>query len=424
MDKKKLVPEVRFSGFNDEWVPKKLDDLVIQIRSYPISRRFESQEKTSLKYIHYGDIHTGVAKKVKNDSSIPYIKPGEYELLQQGDFVVADASEDYKGIAAPCIIVDKPNNGLVAGLHTIAMRPIKVDPYFLFNLFNTEIFEKFGQVMGTGIKVFGITYTNLSRFIANLPELEEQEKIGALFEKIDNAIELQEKLVEENKNFKKSMLQKMFPKKGKDIPEIRFSKFTDRWINTKLGNIGEISSAGVNKKIYKDEEETFLLNYMDVYNKKKINSNNLKTLMKVTASEIQLEEKNVKKGDIFFTPSSETREDMGHSMVIEEDFENLVYSYHIIRFRPKKNYLDLYFSNYFANIEPVRRQLIMSAQGAQRFTIRLAEFNNLIIKIPPLPEQKAIGLFFKSLDKKIELEEKKLENYKTLKKALLQKMFI
>lgn len=395
MNKKKLIPEVRFKAYYGNWK--------------------ESRIKKSVE-----NIGTGASKY--NESSIKY---GKYPVLGSTSVIGYDESFDYEG---DFVLIARVGANAGETYRYSGRAKITDNTIFLksANATFTECILKHKNVkkysFGTGQPL--IKSSEIQKMKISLPELEEQEKIGALFEKIDKAIELQEKLVEENKNFKKSMLQKMFPKKGKDIPEIRFSKFTDRWINTKLGNIGEISSAGVNKKIYKDEEETFLLNYMDVYNKKKINSNNLKTLMKVTASEIQLEEKNVKKGDIFFTPSSETREDIGHSMVIEEDFENLVYSYHIIRFRPKKNYLDLYFSNYFANIEPVRRQLIMSAQGAQRFTIRLAEFNNLIIKIPPLPEQKAIGLFFKSLDKKIELEDKKLENYKTLKKALLQKMFI
>ncbi len=410
MDKKKLVPEVRFSGFNDEWVPKKLDDLVIQIRSYPISRRFESQEKTSLKYIHYGDIHTGVAKKVKNDSSIPYIKPGEYELLQQGDFVVADASEDYKGIAAPCIIVDKPNNGLVAGLHTIAMRPIKVDPYFLFNLFNTEIFEKFGQVMGTGIKVFGITYTNLSRFIANLPELEEQEKIGALFEKIDKAIELQEKLVEENKNFKKSMLQKMFPKKGKDIPEIRFNGFYYDWNELKLDDILIEGSKirvedtslfrRITVKLHKNGVEEFILE------RKMADS---RPFYQRFSNEIIIGKQNYFNGSIAIVP---------------EEFNGFIASNAIMSFSVDIDKVDLLFVYYNISRDEyiARRSHVANGTGQKEISER--EFLRLKIKLPSLPEQKAIGLFFKSLDKKIELEEKKLENYKTLKKALLQKMFI
>src|SRR5699024_134562 len=157
---------------------------------------------------------------------------------------------------------------------------------------------------------------------------------------------------------KKSLLQKMFPKKGEKVPELRFPEFDGHWEEKKLKDLGDISSSGIDKKINIDEEEVYLLNYMDVYNKKQPSINNISEFMKVTARKDKIIEKLVKKGDIFFTPSSETREDIGHSMCIENDISNMVYSYHLVRFRPKNNILVNSFYYYFSNINTVNKNMI------------------------------------------------------------------
>lgn len=119
------TPKVRFPGFTGEWEQRKLDSIVDRVKSYSLSRDVETIENTGYKYIHYGDIHTKVADIIDESSNLPNIKVGNYELLEKGDLVLADASEDYQGIAAPAIItIDTPYK-LVSGLHTIALRPNK-----------------------------------------------------------------------------------------------------------------------------------------------------------------------------------------------------------------------------------------------------------------------------------------------------------
>ena len=212
--------------------------------------------------------------------------------------------------------------------------------------------------------------------------------------------------------------------KDKQIPKIRFKGYVDEWELIKLGNIGEVTSAGVNKKSYEGQDNVYLLNYMDVYNKKNINEDNKNELMVVTASEEEIINKNVKKGDIFFTPSSETKEDIGHSLTIKHDIKNLVYSYHIMRFRPNSEVLDINYSQYCTNTEPVRKQLIFEGQGVQRVVFTISDLENTIIQMPSYNEQEKIGNFFKALDDKLDQEKSKLETFRNLKTSLLQKMFV
>lgn len=206
----KSVPEVRFPEFTGDWKQRRLDSMVDRLKSYPLSRDVETSDYTGYKYIHYGDIHTKVADKIDKSSNLPNIKAGNYELLEKGDLVLADASEDYKGIATPAVItIDTPYK-LVSGLHTIALRPKQVDSLFLYYLIKSPIFRKYGYRMGTGMKVFGISVTNLMKFESIFPSLEEQTKIGNFFEQLDNTIALHQRELDTLKETKKAFLQKMF----------------------------------------------------------------------------------------------------------------------------------------------------------------------------------------------------------------------
>ena len=174
------VPEVRFTKFQDDWVRHELGSLVDKVKSYSLSRDVETTIPTDYRYIHYGDIHTKIAGLVDESSNLPYIKSGEYQLLAKGDIVLADASEDYQGIATPAVIVTDIPYKLVAGLHTIALRPNKelVDPIFLYYMFYSLDFKKYGYRTGTGMKVFGISATNLLKYENVFPSIQEQTKIG------------------------------------------------------------------------------------------------------------------------------------------------------------------------------------------------------------------------------------------------------
>ena len=145
------------------WVQRKLGDVFDKLRSYPLSRDAETEEVTGYRYIHYGDIHKQVADIITHDEQLPSIKSGDYSPIKQGDLVLADASEDYTGIAEPCVILHEPKEKIISGLHTIAVRPIGTNSIYLYYLLHTEEFKKFSSYAGTGLKVFGITFYNLTK---------------------------------------------------------------------------------------------------------------------------------------------------------------------------------------------------------------------------------------------------------------------
>ena len=157
----------------------------------------------------------------------------------------------------------------------------------------------------------------------------------------------------------------------------------------KLGEIAVVSGAGVDKKIKENEKVIKLLNYMDVYKNLYINSDIPQ--MKVTASDKKIKDCDIKYGDIFITPSSETKEDIFMSSVAIENFEKTVYSYHIMRIRLKeKNFITSCFLNYIFRSIEFRKKMQKKVFGNTRQTITKTEIEKLEVPIPSLKTQEKI----------------------------------
>ena len=207
------VPEIRLEGFEGEWEKTTLEKSTDRVKSYSLSRDVETNQDTGLKYIHYGDIHLGKVSMIDDGNSIPYIKTDTKlsEFLQQGDLIFADASEDYKGIAEVAVVVTVLSEKILAGLHTIAVRPQSIfDSIFLYYMFKTQTFRKYGYKVGTGMKVFGISPSNLMKYEFYYPDKKEQQAIGAYFSNLDNLINSHQEKIIQLEILKKKLLQDMF----------------------------------------------------------------------------------------------------------------------------------------------------------------------------------------------------------------------
>ena len=250
------VPKIRFNGYSDAWVQRNLGEVVQKVKSYSLSRDVETEDDTGFEYIHYGDIHTQKADVIDGNTKLPPIVPGDYDLIQEGDVIVADASEDYLGIAEPAVVVNKPTENLVAGLHTIAIRPNGIHPLFLYYLLHTQLFKHFGYRTGTGLKVFGISYQNLAKFTFAMPTLDEQKAIANTLRDMDNLIAANQRKLDLLKEQKKGYLQKMFPKNGAKVPELRFEGFADDWEERKVKDIFKITRGQVLAATETSEEKS------------------------------------------------------------------------------------------------------------------------------------------------------------------------
>lgn len=156
-----------------------------------------------------------------------------------------------------------------------------------------------------------------------------------------------------------------------------------------LGNVVDIANIGVDKKINPNEPKVRLLNFVDVFKNQYIS--NSTPVMEVTASERKIIDCNIKKGDVFITPSSELIDEIGFSAMAIEDFSNVVYSYHIMRLRiHNQNILFPKFLNYLFNTSDIRKQIRKKAQGLTRFGLTQPNWKSLQIPIPPIEIQKKI----------------------------------
>ena len=254
--------------------------------------------------------------------------------------------------------------------------------------------------------------TEFSKFKIPLPPLPEQKKIADCLSTWDSAIEKQSQLINALTQRKKALMQQLLTGKK------RLPGFSDEWKEVKLGDIGEISSAGVDKNIVEGEKPIRLLNFLDVYRRDFLYSHEQNHW--VTANDYKIEKCSIKKGDVFFTPSSEVPNDIAISAVAMENFDNVVYSYHIVRFRIKEKW-DLRYKAYAFKTDEFFKQAQRICDGSgQRYVISQNNFKNIKIKIPSLEEQTAIAEILATADRELQLQKEKLAQLQTQKKGLMQ----
>lgn len=170
------------------------------------------------------------------------------------------------------------------------------------------------------------------------------------------------------------------------------------WQVMQLGRIGRFSASGIDKKSDPDELPVRMVNYTDVYGNHSLEISSSDCLMETTTIAEKIAEHSLKQGDILFTPSSETEEDIGVSAVITKNLNKTVYSYHLIRFRPYIRFeLFLGFRKYFCNSHEVLFQFSRLCKGTTRQILGRDDFKGVQVVLPPEDEQKSIADF---LDRK------------------------
>lgn len=413
------VPKLRFKEFSGEYKQNTLNKLTDILRCGIAA---------TPEYVDDGIVFLS-SQNVTNDGKFNldkfnYISEEHYEKISKnakllkGDILYSRVGAGYGNAT---IFPYEGQYGVYVSLTHIRANE-KLDNTYLSYMLNSPVCKiqaKKGVFQGGGVPNLNVKI--VEKFKINYPSKQEQEKIASFLTSVDSKIEQLTKKEELLLLYKKGVMQKIFS------GEIRFkaddgSEFCE-WEEKKLGEIGEFKTSSVDKKIVEGEELVYLVNYMNVYNHESIDNEAIKSYMKVSAKDTQIITSDLRRGDILFTPSSETPDDIGHSVVIFEDLENAVYSYHLMRFRPKVAFNILY-SHYFCNIPEVLKQITKVATGSTRFTISVGEFSKIVVNLPCLKEQTKIANFLSSIDSKIEQVQKQLGSTKEFKKALLQQMFV
>ena len=248
------------------------------------------------------------------------------------------------------------------------------------------------------------------------PGFEEQKKIGDYFRSLDNLITLHQRKCEETKKLKKFMLQKMFPKKGEKVPEIRFGGFTDDWEQRKLNEIADkVSEKNKNNEFsepFTNSAEQGIISQKDYFDREIVNNENLNGYYIV------------RNDDFIYNPRISATAPVG-PINRNRLGRNGVMSplYTVFRTHDIDN---LYLEFYFKTTKWHRFMKLNGDSGARfdRFTISSTQFMEMPIPYPTLEEQQKIGEYFESLDTLITLHQHKCEELQNIKKFMLQNMFI
>ena len=194
----------------------------------------------------------------------------------------------------------------------------------------------------------------------------------------------------------------------------------------KLGDIANVEISGVDKKCIDQEMPVRLCNFVDVYRNWAITSEMAEGFMEATARQVEISKFTIKKGQVALTKDSETRDDIGISTYIADDFEDVVLGYHNALITPNPELLNGKYLNALFHTEYAKRYFAFNASGSgQRYSLSLEALNSFPVLLPPtLKEQEAIGNIFSHIDRKILLNRSINQNLEAMAKQLYDYWFV
>lgn len=405
------TPAVRFIGFVEDWEQRKLGDVLVLLKDGTHGTHKDAESGPLLLS----------AKNIKNgtiqwDESDRRISEDEYNnihsnfKLQKGDVLLTIVGS----IGETAIL--SQSKGVTFQRSVAFLRPSdKISSEFLYSEIQGQKFQKALNVRKSTSAQPGIYLGDLGTIPIEFPTSdEEQMQIGSYFQNLDNLITLHQRKYEKLKNIKKSMLEKMFPKNGSNVPEIRFKGFTDAWEQRKVSDLAEKTYGGgtptTSNEAYWNGDIPWIQS-SDVVDGKLLGVEPRKWITQdgLNNSVAQLIPGNsiaiitrVGVGKLAFMP---------YSYATSQDFLSL----------SKLNAEPLF--TVYACYKKLQSEL-NAVQGTSIKGITKDELLAKNIMVPRYAEQQQIGAFFKQLDNLITLHHRKLEKLEQIKQAMLHKMFV
>lgn len=415
MEKKTNTPALRFRGFDGPWEKKKLDDISMAF-NYGLNAAATNYDGRH-KYLRITDIDDESRQFIMDNVTSPSINfaVAEEYKLQEGDIVFART-----GASVGKTYLYDPLDGDVyyAGYLIRAHIKPEYDPNFVFQNTLTQSYARYIAITSQRSGQPGVNAQEYSAYEIQVPSLAEQCCVGTTLQKLDNVIAKQAQKIKKLEQFRQAMLTKLFPAEGASEPALRFRDCFSPWKTARLGDLGT-TYGGLNGKTKKDfgHGAGRFVTYLNIFN------NPIADLQGIEAVELDKTQNQVKYGDIFFTTSSETPEEVGMSSVWLGNDENVYLNSFCFGYRPLNN-LYPYFMAYLLRSTSIRKKFIFLAQGISRYNISKNRVMDMYIPLPPIEEQKNIGDFLYSLDNFLSLQKEKLDKMRLLKAALLEKLFV
>ena len=403
----KKSPQLRFEGFTDDWEERKLGSLTTVVRGAsprPIQDPKWFDKESDIGWLRIADVTEQNGRIYHLEQHISKLGQEKTRVLTEPHLLLSIAAT----VGKPVV------NYVKTGVHDgflIFLNPT-FEREFMFQwleMFRPK-WQKYGQP-GSQVNLNSELVRNQEIV---LPNYKEQQKIGSFFKQLDNTITLHQRKLDLLKEQKKGYLQKMFPKNGAKVPELRFAGFADDWEERKLGQYTKLITKGTTPK---DKTGIGDVNFVKVEN---ITNGKIYPINKIKQNEHDnyLKRSRLEEKDILFSIAGT----LGRTAIVNKSIlpANTNQALAIIRgYDFDTNFL---ITSLAGNVvkEYIRRNPTVGAQP----NLSLEQVGNLLVNTPNAEEQQKIGSFFKQLDDTIALHQFKLDLLKEQKKGFLQKMFV
>lgn len=404
------TPQIRFEGFTEPWEQRKLGDLSNLLTGFP----FESKQfvERGVKLLRGVNVKRGFVD-FSEDNTVYWKTVDQHDdyLLNPDDIVI---QMDGALIGQSYGLVEKKHLPalLVQRVTRIRTNQEQVTSAFILPQIQKD-FRKYINVNKTETSIPHLSLKDIANFVISISNIDEERKVGRLFSELDSIITLHQRKLDTLKVVKKSLLGKMFPKKGEVYPEIRFEGFTEPWQQRKLGEIASVVGGGT--------PDTNVPQYwngdIDWYSPVEIGDRRY-----VSHSVRQITEDGLSHSSATMLPANKTilftsRAGIGNTAILLKDactnqgFQSLVVNANA----------DVDFV--YSLSSDIKKQAEQKAAGSTFLEISGKQLAELQFAFPAVAEQKKIGSFFKRLDAVITLHQRNLDNLKKVKKSLLGGMF-
>ena len=396
------------------------------LQNNTLSRAELTAEAGAAKNVHYGDVLIKFGEYLDaSNSALPYISSQQIadkfkgSLLQDGDVIMADTAED-ETVGKCTEIAELQGFPTISGLHTIPMRPRqKFASGYLGYYMNSGSYHDQLLPLMQGIKVTSVSKSAILNTDISYPvDSNEQAKIGDFFIHLDQLITLHQREHDILVNVKKSMLERLFPREGSNVPEIRFAGFNNAWTQHKVTELGDIYIGLVTTMTsHYTDHGTLLIRNSDIKDGRFQFGSNPIYLDDDFAKQNTSRKHRV--GDVITVHTG----DIGTSAVITEKEAGSI-GFATIVTRPDKGKITSEFLCTYLNTDAHKNFAMNISTGDGRNNYNLKDYYECIIPLPCIEEQKKISSFVSGLNRLINTHQHKLEKLQSIKASMLERMFV
>ncbi|KAF0505166.1 restriction endonuclease subunit S [Pediococcus pentosaceus] len=403
------VPQIRFNGYSDAWVQRNLAELSDGF-SYGLNAAAKEYDGVHgyLRITDIDEVSHLFSPEGITSPDVPEDQLTDYQMDEQSIVYARTGASTGKTY----IYRDSDGELYYAGFLIRQKVNKENSAQFVYQNTLTTAWERHVQVMSQRSGQPGINAQEVGRFELSVPEKAEQDKIADLFKNLDSLIAANQRKVDLLKEQKKGYLQKMFPKNGAKVPELRFAGFADDWEERKLRDLlNKNSEKNKNLSVINVESvsnKTGFTKQTDQFEDYSVASADLSNYYVIREKQFAYNPSRINVGSIAY-------KDLGDEISVVSPL--------YVSFSTKKVLNDGFLWNWFktASFDAQRQRL---SEGGVRDTLSFNQLSEMNTMFPTYPEQEKIASFFKQLDDTIALHQRKLDLLKEQKKGFLQNMFV